>query len=263
MGFILRLKKYFVGILVFALCVACEHKELIDENRIITEEISEEGSFVVTGVLYALKMHNEFAVFRVQLVKGDVTNETSAEDLVYQDAPVLAIKNSQSFEFGGLTKGVYTIIVTRDGYETVREKIQIGWMPLYYKNIIMNPIPSAGADDIQVLNEEGKEISSIEVIPYATSSVSFYLYNGTESNMSYNLTYYMTSGYNMRSFIINGKIERVNTNWISGINEQSGMLPPNTLRPIEVLIDSNVYLINEHSKCKILINYSNAVELSF
>ena len=81
--------------------------------------------------------------------------------------------------------------------------------------------------------------------------------------MSYNLNYYMTEGYNMRSFIINGKIECIYTTWIEDINQKSGELPPNTLHPIEVQIDPSVYLVNAHSKCKILVNNHTGLELSF
>ncbi|MCM1041482.1 MAG: hypothetical protein NC396_03515 [Bacteroides sp.] len=263
MGHILPIKGVAIlAMLALALLVGCHHGEGEDKVGADTENVPAEGSFVLQGTLRAPKLHNERAVFRVQLVKGDRTGERHQEGSVHPEAWIQAVRNGQGFEFDGLTSGDYTLVATREGYTEVLAKVSMGWWQVYLKDIIMYPVEDDG-EEFRILDEEGKEKKCIELIPFSTQSIIFYLYNATASDMSYNLSHYMSSGSNVRSFIINGKVERVYSDWIKEINPRSGVLSPNILQPIEIRIDPTIYLVNGHSKCNILVNHRGVLELSF
>lgn len=203
--------------------------------------------------------------FKLQLIKGEVSVVSFDNDSTFPDAQVFVTeKGNNSFEFNNLQEGEYTLITTKSGYEISENLIEIKKNIENTISIEMEKGNSSGiSGKIQILDENGNDLSTISINPNSTISVFFYLYNGTASDKSYNIYYSHNEGYLGKSFIINGQIEHLYSDWITDINPSTGIIEPNGIHLIEVSIDPIVYLLREHSECNVIINNELEIELAY
>jgi hypothetical protein len=200
--------------------------------------------------------------FKLQLIKGDVSLVSFDENYTHPNAQIFVTeKNKNSFEFNNLQEGKYTLVATKSGYKVSGKMIEIKQNAPNVTTVNMEK--SGITEKIQILNEDGDNLSEINIYRYTTTSVFFYLYNGKGTNESYSISHRHYEGYLAHYFIIDGRSTLVESNWIKEIKPRNGTLKPNEIKLIEVVIDPFLYLLKEHSKCDIGINGELKVELSY
>ena len=259
----LKMKKYWLLIMLF-IAFSCKKNELNEEN--IDLPSPTEYCLSLSGTITNSNLDDLGAsAFKLQLIKGEVSLTGFDENYTHPNAQVFVTeKNSNSFEFNNLQEGKYTIIATKKGYKISGEIIDILKNASNGTTVRMEKGGSSGfTGKMQILNEDGNDLSEIEIYPNRTISVFFYLYNGKGTDESYNINHRHYEGYLGQSFIINGEIEHIYSNWIKEIKPRNGILVPNEIKLIEVVIDPFVYLLKEHSKCEIGINGDLKIELSY
>jgi hypothetical protein len=260
-----KMKKYWILIIMLFFVISCK-------KEIPKEEDNTEGSEMVdanlslSGTVTNLNWDDTKASsFKLQLIKGDVNSDSFTENYTHPNAQVFVTeKNNNSFEFDNLQEGKYTLIATKRGYKISREMIEVKKNAPNIVTVKMEKGSSLGfTGKIQILSEDGKDLSAIKIQRYTTISVFFYLFNGKGSDEQYNITSRHSEGYLAHYFIVNGKSTLVESNWTKEIKPRSGTIKPNEIKLIEVVIDPFVYLLKEHSKCDIEINRDLKIELSY
>lgn len=231
-------------------CVSCT-PEILDDAEPRNDALSLEG-IVSNG-----------AAFKVQLVKGDVVNENISMAYVDKEAQVFVTESDGKFKFGNLMEGIYTLIVSKKTYKIIKERVEIRPDIPNMKFLCASPdtMNLSYSDYLDILDEEAQPVSDINLYRHGTLAVSFYLYNKMDRDVGYSIDY-VPYGNFMKSFIINGEIRRKTTTWINRISPRSGTLEPNDITLVEMEIDPNVYILNEHAHCVVSVN-GKSVRLFF
>jgi hypothetical protein len=202
------------------------------------------------------------SAFGVQLIKEKNENLSNYEYM--PDAQIFVTEKDNNFQFENLTEGTYTLIITKKGYKPKIEYIDLQDIYPIFKTVDMYIDNDAGfTGKMQILGEDGIDISEITFFRN-TSSVFFYLFNGKGIKEYYNLWTVPDEIYIYKSVISNGEIVHLNSNWVKEIKpSSSGMLNPNEIVLIEIVIDPILYIIKEHSSCEISIDSNLKLELSY
>lgn len=256
------MKKYWVFILVLLAEIACQKDEIQQEGDV--EEAVEEGDLSLSGKIINGNVH-EFggSAFKLQLIKGDVDVTDFDENYNHPEAQIfITEKGNLSFEFTGLQEGKYTLWVTKRGYKSSVRVVELKRKASFPISILMEKGYVGFTGGVQILDEEGNDLSEIRVNRNSTLSVFFYLYNGKGTTDSFNFRYCSNEGYLGKSFIVNGEIVHLYSDWIKEIKPCKGILKPNEIALIEVVIDPLVYVLREHSSCHVHISIDVGLELN-
>lgn len=255
------MKKYWTLIFGVLAVISCKKDEIQEE----VPDIKENNLSLSGTVINSNSTDLGASSFKLQLIKGEISLSNLNENYTHPNAQVFVTeKNKNSFEFNNLQEGKHTLIATKRGYGISRELIDIKKNVANVASIRMEKGGSSGfTGKIQILSEDGNDLSEIKINRNSTISVFFYLYNGKGSDESYSISYRHNEGYLARYFIINGKSTLIESSWIKEIKPHSGSLKPNEIILIEVVIDPTVYILKEHSSCKISINYDWDLNLSY
>jgi hypothetical protein len=261
------MKKYWILILLLFAAISCEKdvsKEVKDTEEkpsdIADEKLSLSGTITNSNLV-----DMGASAFKIQLIKGAINLTSFDDSYTYPNAQVFVTeKNKNNFEFSNLQEGEYTLVATKRGYKTSGEPVEVKKNMPNVTSIKMEKGGSSGfTGKIQILSEDGKDLSEIKINRNNTISIFFYLYNGKGTNESYSISYRHYEGYLGKSFIIDSKVEQLYSEWIKEIKPRSETLKPNEIQLVEVVIDPVVYLLKEHSKCDIEINRELKIELSY
>lgn len=213
------------------------------------------------GYVHGYYMDNRSS-FKIQLIEGDRVNHDMPKDYVYPEAQVFVTEKDGEFRFDSLTKETYTLIASKRFYRTIKERVRIREDVPTWKGLTMSQDTlSSESDCLEVLSEDAEIISRIDICRGGTLSVCFYLHNNATRTVWYDINY-IPYGHTILPFIIDGEIRHIGTTWIKEINPASGVLASNEICLVEVGIDPNVYLLNEHAECHLLIN-QKTITLNF
>ncbi len=257
------MRKYGVFIWMLFAVVACQKNEMREEER---KEEREEGHVLsLSGEIVNMNVNESGASsFKLQLVRGEIDATDFDENDCHPEAQVFITgKGKSDFEFTGLQEGKYTLFVSKNGYKSHVKTVLLRRYISIPLRIIMEKGDAGFSDKIQILDEEGNDLSEIRINRNSTMSVYFYLYNGKGVRESYHIRHIHNDGYLGKSFIIDGEIVHLYSNWVKEIKPSSGTLDPNEITLIEAVIDPLVYLLKEHSGCNIYINEDLRLKLSY
>jgi hypothetical protein len=259
---IFKIEKYCILILVLFAVISCQKDEIPKEEE---HTNTKEYNLSLSGSLTNSNVADLGASsFKLQLIKGEISLTDFDENNSHPNAQVfITEKNKNSFEFNNLQEAKYTLFASKRGYKVSRELIEILQNEPNVTSIRMEKGSSGFTGKLQILSEDGNDLSEIKINRNSTISVFFYLYNGKGTNESFGISHLHNEGYLGKSFIINDKIEHLYSDWIKEIKPRSGILEPNEIKLIEVVIDPIVYLLKEHSSCNVSINYDFGFSLSY
>lgn len=249
-------------ILILFVVIACQKDEIQEERN--TEEVTEEGDLSLSGKIINGNVY-EFggSAFKLQLIRGDVDVTAFNESYNYPEAQIfITEKGNLNFEFNGLQEGMYTLWVTKKRFKSRVHVVNLRRRTPVPVSILMEKGYTGFTGGVQILDEEGNDLSEIRVNRNSTMSVFFYLYNGKGTKDSFDFKYWSNEGYVGKSFIVDGEIVHLYSDWIKEIKPCKGILKPNEIRLIEVVIDPLVYVLREHSSCHVHINIDTGLEFN-
>lgn len=251
------MRKYWVFILMLFVAAACQKDEVQEEERAEESDLFLKGSVANTNI-YELGG----SAFKVQLIKGEIDVTGFDESYSHPEAQIfITEKGCLDFEFNGLQEGKYTLWVTKRGYKSFVKVIELNRRFLIPVLAMMEKGDGGLTDGMQILDENGKEISEMRIDRY-TASVFFYLYNGKGTCELYNIQNLHKDNLE-RNVIIDGECVHLYSNWLKEIKPCSGLLNPNEIILIELVVDPLTYLLKKHSDCNIYINLKLRLNLSY
>ena len=252
------MKKISICLFLVLSFVACDKKNPPEKQTPKPPEIENNktptGTLSLTGRIETAYYSGTLATtFTVELMSDKAEN-----NFAHMESQIFVTENGNNFGFDHLHEGSYVLIVSKKGYKTVKKNLEIRKDGTNLsQSIIMEFDENAGfTEKLQVLGDDGQDISEIE-FPRNTTSISFYLFNGTGTAQQWNISALPDEGYIGKSFIVNGEIVHLYSPYIKEIKPaSSGNLNPNEIVLIEVVIDPLLYTIKAHSSCKLSINYN-------
>jgi peroxiredoxin family protein len=260
------MKNYWIIILMLLAVFSCKKKDPSKKGE--ETPTPQECNLSLSGTVTNSNWDDrEESAFKLQLIKGDVDLGNFNESYTYSDAQVFVTeKGINHFRFNNLQEGKYTLVATKRGYKVSKVSVGIKKNAVNVVTVKMEKGSSSGfTGKVQILSEDGKDLSKIKIYRYTTTSVFFYLYNGKGTEEVYSITHrHYENGQDLcHYFIIEGKSKLVESNWVKEIKPRNVKLKPNEIQLIEVVIDPFLYLLKEHSTCDIKINTDLKIELSY
>jgi len=268
------MKKHWILIVMLFVVASCNEQEIPNGEK-DDDEVEVPGivdtSLSLSGSIQNLNWDDLGAsAFKVQLIEGEVDFASFIDNYTYThpNAQVFVTErsNNNNFEFNHLREGMYSLIVSKRGYRASSGLIEIQRNNPNMVRVRMERDENSGfTGRLQILGEDGNDLSEIRINRNSTLSVFFYLFNGTGSNQAYSITSRHNEGWLMGNFIIDGRVQTLQSNWVKEIKPRGGTLRPNEIQLIEVVICPVVYLLREHSRCDILINWNQdlRIEISY
>lgn len=263
----------YIAILMF-LITSCKKDDI--QEPVIVEDSE---NLTLNGAISVINANDMRAsAFKVQLIEGQTNQSLYNDDYTWPNAQVFFTESkvqvegstvtipfeNNGFQFKNLKEQTYTLRITKKGYKAVNRIINVRKDNLYPISISMKVDENAGfTGKLQLLDENGENLSSSITFHRNTVSIFFYLFNGTGTIQGWNINC-IPDGYIGKSFIINGEIVHLYSNWVEEIKpSKSGSLKPNEIKLIEVVIDPLVYTIKEHSGCRLSIGYEHNLYLAY
>ena len=240
------MRKYWVFILVLFVTLACQKKEIREEEVAEEHDLSLRGNVINMNDLWS-------SAFKLQLIQGEIDVTDFDENYCHPEAQVFVTELwHRDFEFNGLQEGKYTLFASKRGYQSFVKTVELRRDFMFPISVEMRAGDDGLTGKIQIWDEEGNDLSEIKVNRH--TSAYFYLYNGKGISEPYTIMHMSNDNYLRKYVLIDGEIVLLSSNWVKEIKPGDGILEPHEVVLIEVVIDPLVYLLKEHSSCQIYIN---------